>query len=239
MRKDEKAVFLLHAMTQSLMHRLVILPWLLSVVRPIIASHDLCEKRDGDCPHCPGIWSHHNPTAKVLLSSEPSLVASVKAADNTIRNGSTAAGADIIRFDDPEAGLHTSLFYFCCHSSAEVRRMKAALQAMNWTSFIINYDNFGCNLDHDGTTVYLHALPQNQTELFAWAALVEATLAAADIPVNHPRASLFHMTLARVTPTYPTDSIVQRLNHTHFGSHRLCSFLFDDLVIKAHDCTQS
>ena len=57
----------------------------------------------------------------------------------------------------------SSLFYFCCHSKKDVNQIKNALQNMNWTSFIIRYNSFSCNLDHDGKTVYLHALPSNQS----------------------------------------------------------------------------
>ena len=60
--------------------------------------------------------------------------------------------------------------------------MTTALQQMDWSSFEIDYDSFSCNNDHDNATVYLHALPSNQTALFAWARLVETTLAAAGIP---------------------------------------------------------
>ena len=39
---------------------------------------------------------------------------------------------------------------------------------MKWNSFVVNYDSFWCNLDqHNNKTVYLHALPKNQTDLFA------------------------------------------------------------------------
>jgi 2'-5' RNA ligase len=106
---------------------------------------------------------------------------------------------------------------------------------MSWSSFVIDYDSFSCNLDHDNRTVYLHALPSNQTQLFAWAGLVEESLRKANVPVNHPRKSLFHMTLARVTPDYPTDKVVERLRHVSFGSHRLCSFVFDGVTIEADD----
>lgn len=199
-------------------------------------SHTACERRDGDCPACPHALQRSNPVAEVFLSAEQDLVASARTADAEIRNGSGSGGKDIIRFDEPAVALHTSLFYFCCHSPLMLPRMAAALAAMRWTSFVIDYDSVGCNLDHDNATVYLHALPSNQTRLFAWAALVEATLRDAGIPVNHPRASLFHMTLARVTPAYPTDAAVRRLGSMRFGSHRLCEFTFAGTTIQAQDC---
>ena len=64
-------------------------------------------------------------------------------------------------------------------------------------------------------------------------------MAAAGIAVHHPRKSLFHMTLARVTPAYPTDAVVAKLRGTRFGTHRLCSFEFDGATIEADDCKHS
>ena len=86
--------------------------------------------------------------------------------------------------------------------------------------------------------VTLHALPRNQTQLFAWAANVEAALRSAGVPVNHPRQSLFHMTLARVTPEYPVDALVGRLKAMTFGSHRLCSFKFNGITMSAEDAKE-
>lgn len=198
-------------------------------------STSLCEKLDGDCSPCP-LLEPINSVARMNLSVEASLVANARTADEFIRKHSSANGTDIIRFDDPAGGLHTSLFYFCCHGLLQQRKIKTALQDMRWTSFAINYDSFGCNLDHDNKTVYLHALPANQSELFAWAAMVESALQNAGVPVHHPRRSLFHMTLARVTTEYPTDNVVRALESTHFGSHRLCSFTFAGVKIRADDC---
>ena len=69
-----------------------------------------------------------------------------------------------------------------------------------------------------------------------WAKDVENVLLHANVTVNHPRKSKFHMTLARVTPLYPTDIAVMQLLNTTFGSHRLCSFVFDGQTFYADDC---
>ena len=44
------------------------------------------------------------------------------------------------------------------------------------------------------------------------------------------------MTLARVKPEYPTDTVVRRLSSMRFGTHRLCSFDFNGDAIYADDC---
>ena len=44
------------------------------------------------------------------------------------------------------------------------------------------------------------------------------------------------MTLARVTPSYPTDKVVAMLKDYNFGQTRLCSFVFDSETFYAKDC---
>ena len=95
-------------------------------------------------------------------------------------------------------------------------------------AFQVHYDSFACNLDHNNVTVYLHGLPNNQSALFSFAKTMETTIAAAGWPINHPRKSLFHMTLARVNRTYPTDTVVNYfLSHASdwdFGEVMIDSF---------------
>lgn len=198
------------------------------------ASFNSCEKIDGDCETCKFPFLEKNPVAKVLLSEVGELVASATHADAVLKDLSSPG--TIQRFDDPKTGLHTSLFYFCCHSKQDVVQIKNALHAMNWSSFIVRYDSFGCNLDHNNKTVYLHALPSNQSNLFAWASIVEKAVEEYNVKIHHPRKSKFHMTLARVTRTYPTDKAVETLKDEYFGEIRLCSFVFEDEVFYAQDC---
>lgn len=199
-----------------------------------ISGMEVCEQIDGDCPKCThSLVGGLNPVAEVHLSGEVDLVASAQSAESYLKDLSPS---HIQQFDNPKTGLHTSLFYFCCHPISEVFRIKEAFRVMRWLSFEITYDTFGCNNDHDGKTVYLHALPTKQSDLFSWAKVVENTMHQWNISVNHPRKSLFHMTLARVDPDYPIDTAVAHLNRTRFGTHRLCSFVFEDETFTASDC---
>lgn len=126
--------------------------WLLAVAMAS-ATHRSCERRDGDCPPCQPARSL-SPTAAVTLSDkEPELVASAKWAESVLTGFGNRT--DIIRFDNPTTGLHTSLFYFCCHTVGEVEQMLSALGRMEWKSVTIDYDTAGCNLDHDNHTVYI------------------------------------------------------------------------------------
>lgn len=170
----------------------------------------------------------------MLLSGEKGLVKTAEEADAVLTNFSRSSGS-AIKFDSPRTGLHTSMFYFCCHGPLEVVKMQHALKEMKWKSFEVIYDNIACNLDHNNVTIYLHALPTNQTQLFALAKQMEVTLEAAGIPIHHPRKSKFHMTLARVNHSFPVDSAMAVLNGKLFGHHRVCEFNFAGTSIKAID----
>ena len=213
-----------------------VLTHLLLVMRPISLliftalsqqvsqATNVCEKIDGDCTPCAHPWlSGHSPVALVPLS-DPSLISAATAAQSYLRN---LDSTKIQSFDNPNTGLHTSLFYFCCHNTEDIQNMKRAFKQMQWNSFPINYNSFSCNNDHDNKTVYLHALPTDQSLLFDWATTIENTLQQFNVTVNHPRKSKFHMTLARVDPSYPIATAVSHLNATDFGSHTLCSFTFE------------
>ena len=143
-----------------------------------------------------------------------------------------------MRFDNTKT-LHTSIFYFCCHGPIELVRIREALLNMKWASFTVEYDTFGCNIDTHGSNItYLHALPSKryQDMYFALTKKIEETVSQAGVEIHHPRKSLFHMTLARVTPEYPSEKALATLNGTHFGSHRVCSFEFLGAKVTAGDC---
>ena len=53
----------------------------------------------------------------------------------------------ITRLDNPFFGLHTSMYYFCCHAKEEKKTITSALHDMKWEPFDISYDSFACNLD--------------------------------------------------------------------------------------------
>ena len=121
--------------------------------------------RDGDCPKCPALWRANSPVATLHLSGYAPLVAHAKAAQAAIVN--LGNKSDVISFDNPGTGLHTSMFYFCCHTGQELKRMHAAFAAMRWSSFEVTYNTASCNIDtHNIKTVYIHAMPANQTASF-------------------------------------------------------------------------
>ena len=205
--------------------------WFIFVAAVVFGSPtDLCEKIDGDCPvDCSGHGRGNlGFVAKFYISPfhlKTEIVA--ERAEKYI----TTRGV-VSRFDSPWVGLHTSLFYFCCHTIQEKEGIKQALKDMPWESFDIHYNSFACNVDHNNKTVYLHSLPRNQANLFAFAAQIEETVVAANFTVNHPRKSKFHMTLARVNHSFPTDQTVRYfLNHTSewdFGTLKMDRFQIDD-----------
>ena len=171
------------------------------------ASHDTCETIDGDCPDdcsAAGFDGNHNFVAYLWISPNHLHVENMaRKAEKYIKEA-----GDVTSTMNPEFTLHTSLFYFCCHTREEKRGIEKALHSMTWESFDVEYDSFACNLDHNGEKIYLHALPSNQDDLFALTGKIEDTVKAAGIPINHPRKSMFHMTLARVKYDYPVDDVV-------------------------------
>ena len=74
--------------------------------------------------------------------------------------------------------------------------------------------------------------------LFAWAKIVEQTLVAHNVSCNHPRKSKFHMTIARVDPVFPVDKAVAKLVGIEFGTHHVCSFIFEGERFYADDCNK-
>merc|ERR1712217_380622 len=140
-----------------------------------------------------------------------------------------ASHGHVQSFDNPWSGLHTSLEYFCCYTASQKSLIKAALSNMTWYSFDVRYDTVGCNLDHNNQTIYLHGMPSNQSAFFSFAHGIEHAVRAAGVPINHPRKSLFHMTLARVGYDYPVDSAVAsfKANQTRFGTVTVSSFTID------------
>ena len=143
---------------------LLMLPsWFLLLCLPLtaMATTDLCEKIDGDCPDdcaAAGFNGDINFTALILISPTHFDVEwKAYLAEKYIQNA-----GKVHSVDNPIFGLHTSLFYFCCHTTEEKSGIKNALHNMEWDSFQVSYDSFACNLDHNNSTVYLHALPSQQ-----------------------------------------------------------------------------
>ena len=178
-------------------------------------------------------------------------------------------GSNIYDFDDTVFGLHTSILYTCCHTAEEVRRLRTdVLEKLDWESFNISYSDVGCNVDmHDpdrcvfpslrypfhthlrilitavfGTIrVYLHAMPDKagQRALLSLTQKINEAMIKQDIPVHHPRKSLFHMTLARVKRSYPADKAVMAAKRMVFAQAglrlRFCRFTFDGHTINSKD----
>lgn len=146
-------------------------------------SWSACETIDGDCPACPAGYTT-DVTPHILLSAYPALQASAAAAEETI-SAADPGGGSIIRLE-PLDGLHTSLFYFCCHNHTQITSMKQAFGALQWHSIRLNYTDAGCNLDHAGVVIYVHALLGNssQVAMFAWAKDIEGAMQGVGVPVN-------------------------------------------------------
>ena len=210
---------------------------LFGIINVIYGSYDTCEDRDGDCNACPNITFSVNGTFTAQLSQNKELVTSAQSMDKIIN---ATDSTDIIKFDNPQTSLHMSIAYTCCHSSVEFEKMLELLPSFKWTSIELNFTRFGCNIDtHNNHTVYLHALPDEygENQLFELVGELYEYWTLNGIPINHPRQSLFHMTLAYVTRQYPTDQVVNQYESYYFGTHRLCKFGTGAINTVATDCS--
>ncbi|CAE7291847.1 Kif28p [Symbiodinium sp. CCMP2456] len=119
--------------------------------------------------------------------------------------------------------------------------MQSALERLSWRSFYITYSGFGCNLDmHQrrlGDLIYLHILPDSasQVKLFNFVGMVNKAFSDAGVKVNHPRKSLFHMTLLRANSSYPVDDMVEHLHDVGSTTIQVCCFDFNGQVVFAED----
>jgi 2'-5' RNA ligase len=205
---------------------------LLVLLGQCIASFDSCEKNDEDCPQC---WPplKNDFTTTLHLSQFPDLVRTGGIAQAAIQQ----YPADIIRMESLLI-LHTSIQYMCCYSSRQYDIFLDVIKQLNWHSFNVNYTGFGCNLDRDNVTIYVHALPntQSQTDLLTFIHSIEAILIQRGVPINHPRTTLFHMTLARVKHSFPVDAVVAQHHDMEFGTIRFCQFEVNGVTSTASDC---
>eukprot|EP01047_Picozoa_sp_COSAG01_P075265 COSAG01_NODE_12846_length_1676_cov_1.496512_1_plen_366_part_00 len=182
-----------------------------------------CELLDGDCPKpCPrGTEGSLSATPTIQISQQcrhaglcrPHGGAFQQVAtwsDGTIRAHSTHNGSDVVSCDDTHSGLHTSLLYTCCHTAGELLQLRRVLRSLAWSAFWVNYSDAGCNLDmHGSDIVYLHIMPDEagQQRLLNLTLVINNAMAAAGVPVHHPRRSKFHMTLARVRRSYGAAAV--------------------------------
>ena len=195
--------------------------------------HGTCEQRDGDCPSpCPAGQGSLGATLLVQISSlcgaagglcKPAASAFARAAtiaDAIIAAHSSSNGSDIVSYDSPASGLHTSVLYTCCHTAAELLKLRGVLRSLRWSAFAVNYSDAGCNLDmHGSGIVYLHAMPDaaGQQRLLNLTRQINGAMAAAGVAVHHPRRSKFHMTLARVKRSFEADAAVAALRSEVFA----------------------
>ena len=218
-----------------------------------------CEQLDGDCPSpCPAEWGRHQATPTLNISElchgetadgrklcRPSAAAFVSAASaaDAIVVGLARNRSEIVRFDSPHHGLHTSLLYTCCHTKSELQMLRAVLHELRWSSFWVNYSDVGCNVDTHSDIVYLHAMPdaEGQSAFLNLTQTINAEMVRSGIPVHHPRRTKFHMTLARVLNTFAADLAVEEMRTKVFSSAGLqllfCRFhLFGEVFEAVGGC---
>ncbi|GMH70929.1 hypothetical protein TrRE_jg13139 [Triparma retinervis] len=208
---------------------------LLTFLSSVFSSTEICEKIDGDCPEScqdAGFEGSENFNALFKISpTHPSTMLEAYKAEKYIK-----AAGDVSSTDNVAFGLHTSVYYFCCYTTTEKKAIIEGLSKWEWDPISISYDSFGCNLDHDGKTVYLHGMPsdEGQSTFFDFARGVEKVIADAGAHVEE-RKTLFHMTLARVDHNFPTDDVVNHFleESADFGTLTMDKFVIDYKTFRA------
>ena len=208
----------------------------LVLVSSAYASYDVCETLDGDCPSScqdAGFAGSNNFNAHLQIAPfHPRIQAKAFEAERYIK------GADnsIISTDSPIWKLHTTMYYFCCYTDDEEKAIKDALETMLWSSFEVEFDTTGCNVDmQTDDLVYLHAMPKDQSALFDFASRVENVIASVGGHVE-PRETLYHMTLARVHKYYPVDDVINHFvgdEDFKYGKLTVSGFRIDNRYYKA------
>ncbi|KAH3762242.1 hypothetical protein Pelo_5921 [Pelomyxa schiedti] len=199
----------------------------------VLGSESVCWQGDEDCPDCDDLLSLNFNTL-IYLSDDSNYRQAVGTDQDVIESAST--GDDIIRMESL-LDLHTTLNYFCCYKEEEKRTILDIIGAIQWNSINLTYSQYTCNADHDNVTVYLHAEPDQQEELFALVSSIESAIEAAGIPINNPRNQNFHNTHARVTPSYPSDEVVPKLDNVDRGIFHFYWFYSGTHVFYSQDST--
>ena len=197
-----------------------------------LASHDVCESTDGDCPSSceeAGFAGSNNFNAHLQISPfHPSLQKKAWDAERRIKKS-----GDVKSVDSPVFKLHTTMYYFCCYTDEEEKKIKAGLKEMDWEPLAVTYDTTGCNVDqHSDDLVYLHAMPRNQSAFFDFARRVESVMTDLGVHVE-PRETLYHMTLARVGKEYPVDEVMSDLESMEYGELTVEGFRIDSEYFRA------
>lgn len=121
---------------------------------------------------------------------------------------------------------------FCCYSVQQRKTIVSVIQSYKWAPMNITYSAFGCNVDHDGKTVYIHAQPdqKGQNSLLSLVQGIEKAIQMAGVPIPNPRVQAFHSTLARVSPQFPSDQLVQAMTGKNFGTVDINWFLMEPYI---------
>ena len=201
------------------MRTLIILTALvIGILHLASASYDLCWIGDSDCPSDCSLYGNgtENFITVVWLGlggtgNRTEFQANMGAAEDYMKQFSG------VRSTDPLTGLHTTLNYFCCHTTEEKAIIIEVLQKLKWQSFGLTYRGAGCNKGANETWASLWSQADDGSQNLLWSLVhqIEAAVEAAGVRINHPRVQGFHSTLGQVTLDFPIDAVVQTLNERY------------------------
>jgi hypothetical protein len=125
--------------------------------------------------------------------------------------------------------------------------MQQVLTNFKWNSFIITFNKISCDVTTVGSYLLIEADLLSQEKLFYFIRKLEKQINEQNIQIKIPRIEKFHLTLAAVNYTYPSDCIINKLKkeleNQQFGSVRICCFIteigFNITYYYAQDCNQN
>eukprot|EP00761_Pharyngomonas_kirbyi_P013925 gb/GECH01013955.1/.p1 GENE.gb/GECH01013955.1/~~gb/GECH01013955.1/.p1 ORF type:complete len:432 (+),score=80.40 gb/GECH01013955.1/:1-1296(+) len=194
--------------------------------------YSTCWRGDSNCPSCNSTSASEN-----WISYMP-MIAPSRFKWNLLK----AKGQILRYFYDlkwwiPQVAMHISLNYFCCHTKEEKKKMISIMKNVEWEPIQVRMTDFGCNVNDDESTVYLHTLPDepSQQKLNRLMKQFETAIESAGIDINFDRTQAFHTSVAWVSPSFPTDDVIQKINRKipEFGTVELCWVLMFPHVLVA------
>ncbi|CAF1186058.1 unnamed protein product [Adineta steineri] len=166
-------------------------------------------------------------TPSIPMGSSLQLRKTMTRAQRFIINSS--ANKSIIYFQDIST-IHCSIQYYSCYNYTEYLIIQKVIKSFIWNSFTLTFDRVTCDVSTNGTYILAKADMSSQRKLFRFVDKLEKQINNEGVQIKQPRIDKFHLTIAAVNYTYPSDCIVDKLNkqlvptfkNQQFGSVLVC-----------------
>ncbi|CAF1186078.1 unnamed protein product [Adineta steineri] len=166
-------------------------------------------------------------TPTIPMGSSLQLRKTMTRAQRFIINSSS--NKSIIIFPNISA-IHSTIQYYSCYNYTEYLIIQKVIKSFIWNSFTLTFDRVTCDVSTNGTYILAKADMSSQRKLFRFVDKLEKQINDEGVQIKVPRIDKFHLTIAAVNYTYPSDCIVDKLNkqlvptfkNQQFGSVLVC-----------------